>query len=71
MKHKNPFKGIACSNGSAYGPQYFRHIEGARDTRRTFHGRYRDALLDAIFKGSPVPSEDQRETNPHPVSFGS
>lgn len=71
MKHKNPFKGIACSNGSAYGPQYFRHIEGARDTRRTFHGRYRDALLDAIITGEPMVSVDHRDIQTHPVSFAS
>lgn len=66
---KNPFKGIACSNGSAYGPQFFRHVEGARDSRRTFNGRRRDAILCSILMAEPYIKVSFRDTQSHPVMF--
>lgn len=60
-KHRprNPFRGIACSNGSGYGNEFFRHAEGARDTRRArlHHGQHH-----AVRKFVP-------DTNWHPVLF--
>ncbi len=56
MNHKNPFRGIACSNGSNYGLRYFRHIEGARDIRRSY--RHRTFWLNQPFRddvGTGVP----------------
>lgn len=67
MKHKNPFKGIACSNGSSYGPQYFRHIEGARDSRPAWPQRHRDELFMAAFR--PTTITPFRDTQIHPLHF--
>lgn len=61
MKHKNPFRGIACSNGSSYGQRFFRHVEGARDTRRS-NGHF------FIHRFKRV-AGDHRDAIPHPVSF--
>lgn len=56
---KNPFRGIACSNGSAYGAKYFRHVEGARDTRRARLHLFQHRI---VRKFKP-------DVMPHPVSF--
>lgn len=64
MNRKNPFRGIACPS-----PNYHRRIDGARDTRRTFHGRYRDALITAILTAEPMDAVDHRDMNPIPCAF--
>lgn len=64
---KNPFRGIAHSNGSAYGPRFFRRVDGARDSRPTFHTRYRDALVRAIVSASK--GIQFRDSNPIPCAF--
>lgn len=58
---KNPFRGIACSNGSNYGLRFFRHVEGARDTRRS-NGHF---FIHRIMRVSG----DYRDAIPHPVAF--
>ncbi len=57
MKRKNPFRGIACSNGSNYPLNFFRHVEGARDTRPSSK-HHRWWIL-----------APHRDVNWHPVSF--
>lgn len=61
MRRKNPFKGIAHSNGSSYSQRYFRHVEGARDSRRSSRhfGIHRAIRHDMHFV----------DINPVPVSF--
>lgn len=52
---KNPFRGIAHSNGSSYNAKYFRHVEGARDERRTH--RLRSLECFTPFRDiNPVPA---------------
>lgn len=58
MKTKNPFRGIAHSNGSSYNQKYFRHIEGARDTRPAHKHLW-----------NFEPRKPFRDINPVPVSF--
>lgn len=62
-RKRNPFRGIAHSNGSSYNQRYFRHIEGARDNRRAHHS----AKMAGWRKGLAAPSF--RDINPVPVSF--
>jgi hypothetical protein len=69
MKHKNPFRGIACSNGSSYGQQFFRHVEGARDTRPTYHTRHRGELIRKMFFDGFLEVTPFRDTNPVPCLF--
>lgn len=57
-RKRNPFRGIAHSNGSSYNQRYFRHVEGARDVRRTWQCRRIVSLLKPF-----------RDINPVPVSF--
>ncbi len=59
MKRKNPFQGIACSNGSNYGLQFFRHVEGPRDTR--------PSSKHLRFESEPPPPF--RDAVSHPMSF--
>lgn len=68
MKHKNPFRGIACSNGSFYGPQFFRHIEGARDSRRAYPAESREEAFRLLYfnEGDIRPF---RTNNPIPCAF--
>lgn len=55
-RKRNPFRDIAHTNGSSYNQRYFRHIEGARDSRP----RYSRWL---------APMRPFRDINPVPVSF--
>lgn len=57
-RKRNPFRGIAHTNGSSYNQRYFRHVEGARDVRRTWQCRRIVSLLKPF-----------RDINPVPVSF--
>lgn len=68
MKRKNPFRGIAHSNGSSYNQSYFRHIEGARDTRPAWPRRCREELLDFAITGT-TPVHPFRDINPVPAGF--
>lgn len=65
---KNPFRGIACSNGSSYPLNFFRHVEGARDTRPSFCTRRRGELLRSVFSGT-ISVTPFRDTNWHPAGF--
>jgi hypothetical protein len=71
---KNPFRGIACgsqphwSNTMASGQRLFRHIEGARDTRPTFHTHHRDQCLRSIFDRTIV-IPTHRDSNHIPCVF--
>ncbi len=69
MNHKNPFRGIACSNGSHYPLNFFRHIEGARDSRPTYHTRHRGQLLLRAFVDRTLVIGPFRDVNAHPVMF--
>lgn len=66
LNHKNPFKGIACKSHRL--PHHSRHIEGARDTRPSYHARRRDDIFDIVyFNGGEV--RPFRDTNPIPCAF--
>jgi hypothetical protein len=66
LNRKNPFKGIACATHRV--PHYSRHIEGARDTRPTFHTHHRDQCLRRIFDRTIV-IPTHRDSNPIPCVF--
>lgn len=74
MKRKNPFRGIACGSQPHWskilhkGQRFFRHIEGARDTRPVHPTHFRDQALRSIFDRTIV-LPTHRDANPHPVAF--
>lgn len=67
-RKRNPFRGIAHTNGSSYNQRYFRHIEGARDSRPAWPQRNRRDILRSVFSGV-VNVRPFRDINPVPVSF--
>lgn len=68
---KNPFQGIACSNGSSYNRSFFRHVEGARDTRPAFPQRRRGQLIRKMFFDGFLEVTPFRDANTHPAGFNS
>lgn len=68
MNRKNPFRGIACSNSSSYRQDFFRHVEGARDTRPTFHTHHRNQCLRRMVDPT-IKIPTHRDSNPIPCVF--